>query len=269
MSSNAQDLAGKVALVTGSSRGIGAAIARRLAKDGANVIVNYVSNEKAAAEVVNELNAIRPNSAVAIKADVSSVEAVGHFSAQALKAFGKIDIVVLNAGVLQNKVLADVDEDHFDTIFNANVKGPLFLTKALAPHLPEGTNRVLFVLVILIRFLAGGRIVFFSTTLAHFSGVPTNYLAYVASKGAIEQFTRVLAKDLGSRGITVNCVAPGPIDTEMFRKGKSDQLINFFENLHPQKRLGQPDEISGLVALLAGPGGSWINGQTIKVNGVR
>jgi len=246
----AQDLAGKVALVTGSSRGIGAAIARRLAKDGANVIVNYVSNEKAAAEVVNELNAIRPNSAVAIKADVSSIEAVGHFSAQALKAFGKIDIVVLNAGVLQNKVLADVDEDHFDTIFNANVKGPLFLTKTLAPHLPEG-----------------GRVVFFSTTLAHFSGVPSNYLAYVASKGAIEQFTRVLAKDLGSRGITVNCVAPGPIDTEMFRKGKSDQLINFFENLHPQKRLGQPDEISGLVALLAGPGGSWINGQTIKVNG--
>jgi len=250
MSSNAQDLAGKVALVTGSSRGIGAAIARRLAKDGANVIVNYVSNEKAAAEVVNELNAIRPNSAVAIKADVSSIEAVGHFSAQALKAFGKIDIVVLNAGVLQNKVLADVDEDHFDTIFNANVKGPLFLTKTLAPHLPEG-----------------GRVVFFSTTLAHFSGVPSNYLAYVASKGAIEQFTRVLAKDLGSRVITVNCVAPGPIDTEMFRKGKSDQLINFFENLHPQKRLGQPDEISGLVALLAGPGGSWINGQTIKVNG--
>jgi len=175
---------------------------------------------------------------------------MGQFSAEALKAFGKIDIVVLNAGVLQNKVLADVDEDHFDTIFNANVKGPLFLTKTLAPHLPEG-----------------GRIVFFSTTLAHFSGVPTNYLAYVASKGAIEQFTRVLAKDLGSRGITVNCVAPGPIDTELFRKGKSDQLINFFENLHPQKRLGQPDEISGLVALLAGPGGSWINGQTIKVNG--
>jgi len=216
----------------------------------ANVIVNYVSNEKAAAEVLDELNAIRPNSAVAIKANVSSIKAMGQFSAEALKAFGKIDIVVLNAGVLQNKVLADVDEDHFDTIFNANVKGPLFLTKTLAPHLPEG-----------------GRIVFFSTTLAHFSGVPTNYLAYVASKGAIEQFTRVLAKDLGSRGITVNCVAPGPIDTELFRKGKSDQLINFFENLHPQKRLGQPDEISGLVALLAGPGGSWINGQTIKVNG--
>jgi len=250
MSSNAQDLAGKVALVTGSSRGIGAAIARRLVKDGANVIVNYVSNEKAAAEVLDELNAIRPNSAVAIKANVSSIKAMGQFSAEALKAFGKIDIVVLNAGVLQNKVLADVDEDHFDTIFNANVKGPLFLTKTLAPHLPEG-----------------GRIVFFSTTLAHFSGVPTNYLAYVASKGAIEQFARVLAKDLGSRGITVNCVAPGPIDTELFRKGKSDQLINFFENLHPQKRLGQPDEISGLVALLAGPGGSWINGQTIKVNG--
>jgi len=250
MTSNAQDLAGKVALVTGSSRGIGAAVVRKLAKDGANVIINYVSNEKAAAEVVNELNAIRPNSAVAIKADVSSLEAVEQFSTQALKAFGKIDILVLNAGVLQNKVLADVDENHFDAIFNANVKGPLFLTKALAPHLPEG-----------------GRVIFFSTTLAHFSGVPTNYLVYVASKGAIEQFTRVLAKDLGARGITVNCIAPGPIETELFLKGKSEQLINFFQNLHPQKRLGQPDELSGIVALLAGPGGSWISGQTIQVNG--
>lgn len=138
MSSTSQNLAGKVALVTGSSRGIGAAIARKLGSDGANVIVNYVSNEKAAAEVVGELNANRPNSSVAIKADVSTFEGVKQFSVEALKAFGKVDILVLNAGVLQNKVLSDVSEEDYDMVFNANVKGPLFLTKMLAPHLPEG-----------------------------------------------------------------------------------------------------------------------------------
>ncbi|KLO19686.1 NAD-P-binding protein [Schizopora paradoxa] len=250
MSSTSQNLTGKVALVTGSSRGIGAAIARKLAKDGANVIVNYVSNEKAAAEVLNELNGIRTKSAVAIKADVSTFEGVKKFSAEALKAFGKVDILVLNAGILQNKVLSEVSEEDYDLVFNANVKGPLFLTQMLAPHLPEG-----------------GRVIFFSSTLAHFSSVPTNTLLYCGSKGAIEQFTRVLAKDFGPRQITVNCIAPGPIDTDMFRKDKPEQLIKFFENLHPQKRLGQPDEVSGIVALLAGPGGSWINGQTVKVNG--
>lgn len=119
------------------------------------------------------------------------------------------------------------------------------------------------------NYLAGGRVIFFSSALAHFSSVPSNTLLYAGSKGAIEQFTRVLAKDLGPRRITVNCIAPGPIDTDMFRKGKPEQLINYFENLHPLKRLGQPEEITGLAALLASPAGSWINGQTIQVNGVR
>jgi len=243
-------LGGKVALVTGSSRGIGAAIARRLVNDGAKVIVNYVNNDKKAAAVVDELNAIRSNSAVSIRADISSIAAVEELSAQALKAFGKIDILVLNTGIAGSNTLADVDEKTYNTVFDTNVKGPLFLTKALAPHLPED-----------------GRIIFFSTTLASISAVRLDALVYVAAKGAVEQITRALSKDLGPRGITVNCIAPGPIDTGMFREGKTDSAINFLENLHPLKRLGRPDEVSGLVSMLVGPDGSWINGQTIRVNG--
>ncbi|KLO19685.1 NAD(P)-binding protein [Schizopora paradoxa] len=246
----AQNLAGKVALVTGSSRGIGAAIARRFVGEGANVIVNYLGNETAAVKVVNELCSIRPGSSVAIKANVSSFNAVKQLSEQALKAFGRIDILVLNAAMVQDKDLSEIDEEDYDMIFNANVKGPLFLTKILAPQLPEG-----------------GRVIFFSSALTRASGVASNFLLYTASKGAIEQITRVLARDLGSRQITVNCISPGPIDTEMFHQGKTEDMVRFHESFHPLKRLGLPEEVSGIVALLAGPGGSWINGQTIGVNG--
>jgi len=148
------------------------------------------------------------------------------------------------------KSLSDVDEQFYDSHFNTNVKGPLFLAKAAAPNLE-----------------AGSRIIFFSTSLTRFTLVPTTYLVYIATKGAIEQITRVLAKDLGARGITVNCISPGPIDTDLFNTGKTEQQIEFFKGLHPQKRLGKPEEVAGVVAMLAGPDGSWVNGQNILVNG--
>ncbi len=114
----------------------------------------------------------------------------------------------------------------------------------------------------------GGRVIFFSTSLTQASGVPPNYLVYASTKGAVEQLTRVLAKDLGARGITVNTVAPGPIDTDMFRAGKTEQQINFFAGMHPEKRLGTTDEVGNVVAFLASDEASWVNGQTLMVNGV-
>jgi len=243
-------LAGKVAIVTGSSRSIGAAIAQRLAEDGANVIINYVSNSQAAESVVDGINSKAGGKAVAVKADVSSSVGADQLIEATIKAFGKLDILVLNAGIMGSKVLADVDEQFFDSHIQVNVKGPLFLSKAAAPLLPSG-----------------GRIIFFSSSLTKASSVLPNALIYVASKGAIEQVARVLAKDLGARGITVNTVSPGPVDTALFREGKTEQQIQFIAGLHPSKRLGTPDEIAPAVAFLASPDATWVNGQNLLVNG--
>ena len=114
----------------------------------------------------------------------------------------------------------------------------------------------------------GGKVVLFSTSLTHASVIPPNYLIYAATKGAVEQMMRVLAKDLGARGINVNSVAPGPIDTDLFRKGKTEERIHFFTGLHPQNRLGQPEEVSNVVSFLVSDEASWVSGQTVPVNGV-
>ncbi|KAF8813037.1 NAD(P)-binding protein [Phlegmacium glaucopus] len=243
-------LTGKVAIVTGSSRSIGAEIAKDLAKNGANVVVNYASNATAADEVVSFINAQGVGRAVACKADVSSIAGSNALLTATLKEFGRIDILVLNAGIMGSKVIADVDEQFYDSHFAINVKGPLFLVKAAAPLIPEG-----------------GRIVFLSTTLTAATTVLPNAVVYVASKGAIEQAARSLAKDLGARGITVNTVSPGPTDTPLFRAGKPEQVINFIAGLHPAKRIGKPEEIAPVVTFLASPAASWVNGQNIPVNG--
>lgn len=262
-------LIGKVAIVTGSSRSIGAAIARRLAEDGANVIINYLSNSDAADEVITAINSKGKGKAVGVKADVSSVAGVHTLLEETVKAFGKLDILVLNAGIMGSRVLADVDEQFFDSHIRINVKGPLFLTKAAVPLLPAGTFRLLSCKRQISNFIfSGGRIIFFSSSLTKASSVLPNALVYVASKGAIEQIARVLAKDLGSRQITVNTISPGPIDTALFREGKTEQQIQSIVGLNPQKRLGLPEEIAPAVAFLASPAATWINGQNILVNGV-
>jgi len=243
-------LSGKVALVTGSSRSIGAAIVKRLAHDGAHVVVNYVQGVDSANAVVDEINSTREGAAIAIQADVSGTAGTKKLVEDTLKAFGRIDILVLNAGMTRNKPLENTDEVDYDDIFNTNVKGPLFLVKAASPHLTEG-----------------GRVIFLSTSITRMSGVAPEYLTYAASKGAVEQLSRVLARDLGRRGITVNTVSPGPVDTPMFREGKTEQAIQMFTGMHPAKRLGQPDDIAYMVATLSAPGAAWVNGQTILVNG--
>jgi len=246
----ASSLDGTVAIVTGSSRSIGAAIVKQLAENGARVVINYLENLQAADELVSAINSNRAGAAIAVQADVSTLAGGEKLLSECLKAFGRIDILVLNAGVMGYRRLEAVDEQFFDSAFNIHVKGPLFLTKAVASHLSTG-----------------GRIIFLSSIVTKKSTVLPDAIIQAASKAAIEQCTRVLAKDLGARGVTVNTVSPGPIDTDLFREGQTDHKIHFIANLHPQKRLGLPKDIASLVTFLASPEAAWINGQNIHVNG--
>ncbi|KAK7022417.1 hypothetical protein R3P38DRAFT_3357389 [Favolaschia claudopus] len=243
-------LKGKVAVITGSSRSIGAAIAKHMGAQGAKVVVNYVNDSKSAEDVASSIKS-SGGSAVTVKADASTIAGGKHLVDEAVKAFGGIDILVLNAGIMGAKVLADVDEQFYDSHFATNVKGPLFLAQAAAPLLPT----------------PGGRIIFFSTSLTGATVVATNSLIYTATKGAVEQLSRILAKDLGAKGITVNTVSPGPVDTPLFREGKPQQVIDHIAKLAPSGRLGEVEDIAPVVSFLASPAAQWVNGQNIRVNG--
>ncbi|AEO70636.1 b3284cac-e1f4-43de-a7de-22c70bf3d0b2 [Thermothielavioides terrestris] len=240
-------LSGKVALITGGSKGIGRAVAQRLAADGASVVINFKSDSKAADELVAEIGADR---ALAVQADVSKLDDIEKLVNAAVARFGKIDIVMPNAGVMAMVPLANLTEAEFDRHFNLNVKGALFLVQKAVAHVP-----------------AGGRIIFVSTGLARQSAVAPGYLVYAATKGAIEQLVRVLSKDLGAKGITVNAVAPGPTGTELFYQGKSEQLLQTIRGWSPFNRIGEPAEIAGVVAFLAGEDSRWVSGQVIGANG--
>ncbi|KAJ2931871.1 hypothetical protein H1R20_g5232, partial [Candolleomyces eurysporus] len=228
-------LVGKVAVVTGSSRSTGAAIACCLGEHGASVVVNYVTDAQAADEVVQAIRSQGKGGAIAVKANTATIEGGQLLLDEAMKTFGRVDILVLNAGLMGSRTLDDLDEPFFDMHFETNVKVPLFMAKAAADLLP--------------------------------SPVLPNALCYIATKGAIEQISRVLAKDLGSRGITVNTVSPGPIDTPLFREGKTQHVIDSIAKQSPSKRLGEPDDIAPLVAFLASEAGHWINGQNIRADG--
>ncbi|KAF8316625.1 NAD(P)-binding protein [Clavulina sp. PMI_390] len=246
-------LTGKVAVVTGGSQGIGKAISLALAKDGATVVVNYSRSQGPADATVQEIHALTGNasSAVAIQANVGVLADVESLVNQTVKQFGKIDILVCNAGKIYGNVdLKDTTEALFDEAFNVNVKGVYFMVQEAAPHIPTG-----------------GRIILFSSSLTFNSQIPPSYLLYASTKGAIEQMTRVLAKDLGRRGITVNTVSPGPTATDGFFEGKTEQMINFIERWAPSARLGKPEEIAGTVKFLCTEEAAWVNGQNIAVNG--
>lgn len=240
-------LSGKVALVTGSSRGIGKAIALRLGQDGANVVVNYAGSADKAQEVVATLEA-KGGKAIAVQADVSKVVDIQRLFEQTLEHFGQVDILVNNAGTTFNKLISEVTEADFDKIFAINVKGTFFACQQAAQHLADG-----------------GRIINFSTTVTTLM-LPT-YGAYAATKGAVEQITRVLAKELGGRGITVNVVSPGPTDTELFGADKTQEQKNRFAQMSAFGRLGEVQDIADVVAFLASQEARWITGQNIRVNG--
>lgn len=240
-------LAGKVAIVTGASRGIGRAIALKLAGNGASVVVNYAGNTTKAQEVVAEIDKLGVQG-LAVQADVSKVADIQRLFEQTIERFGKVDILVNNAGINIYKLITEVTEADFDKLFAVNVKGTYFACQQAALHMAEG-----------------GRIINFSSSTTAMM-LPT-YSAYVATKGAVEQITRVLAKELGAKGIAVNVVSPGPTDTELFREGKTEEQINRLAQMAAFGKLGDVQEIADAVAFLASDEARWITGQNIRVNG--
>ena len=240
-------LKGKVVVVTGSSNGIGKACIERVAREGASVVINYNTNADAANEMVKAIGADR---AIAVQADVSKLADNEKIVNEAVAKFGKIDTLVLNAAIMPMRTLQDTTEADFDSTFNMNVKGPYFLAQKAVPHMPRGS-----------------RLIFLSSGVCHFSSVAPNYLLYAATKGAIEQMTRVLAKGLGASGISVNAVAPGPTATELFFKGKPEGLINGLKAASPFNRLGEPEDIANFVNFLASDESTWVSGQTLLMNG--
>ena len=242
-----QKLSGKIALVTGSSRGIGRAMAERLSRQGASVAVNYVNNADKAEEVVAAI-AADGGTAVALQADVSRLKDIQQLFEETLAHFGRLDIVVNNAGIRISKNVTDTLEEEFDRLFAINVKGTFFTCQLAARRLSDG-----------------GRIVNVSSAVTRM--MLPEYSIYSASKGAVDQITRVLAKELGERQITVNAVAPGPVDTELFRDGKTQEQIQQMAQMAALGRIGKVEDIADVVAFLASDDARWITGQTIHVNG--
>ncbi|WP_426151741.1 SDR family oxidoreductase [Pseudomonas sp. DC3000-4b1] len=237
----------KTALITGASRGIGAALALRLVDDGFAVVINYAHSAKDADELVARINE-EGGRAVAIKANVADSGDVRRLFDEAEAAFGKIDVLVNNAGVLKMVPLADSSDELFDHTFNINTRGTFNTLREAARRLNDG-----------------GRIVNLSSSTVGMN-LP-NYSLYIASKAAVESLTKVFAQELRGRDITVNAVAPGPVATELFFEGKTEELIQQLAKRPPLERLGEPEDIAGIVAFLVGPEGAWINGQVLRANG--
>jgi len=237
----------KVAIVTGSSKGIGAAIAKRLATDGMAVVVNYASSAGPAEKVAAGIIAAG-GSAIAVRADVADAAAVTALFNAAERAFGGVDILINNAGIMKLAPLAETSDALWHQTLSINLTGPFNGMREAAKRLREG-----------------GRIVNFSSSVVGLYQ-PT-YAAYAATKSAIEAMTHIVAKELGPRRITVNAVAPGPVGTDLFLADKSDEQVASIAKMNPAGRIGEPDDIARVVAFLAGPDSIWINGQVIRANG--
>ncbi|MDP5278707.1 SDR family oxidoreductase [Sphingomonas sp. DG1-23] len=235
------------AIVTGGSRGIGAAIARRLAADGFAVTVNYAHGREAADELVGAIGRAGGR-AIAVRADVADTgEMSGLFDA-AEQAFGRVDVLVNNAGMMKLAPIADFDDAAFAQQVAINLGGVFRGMREAAKRLVDG-----------------GRIISFSSSVVGL--YQPGYGVYAATKAAVEAMTHVLAKELGARRISVNAVAPGPVATELFLADKSEDQVAAIAGTNPFGRIGDPEDIARVVAVLAGPDAGWINGQVVRANG--
>ncbi|MGO4737306.1 SDR family oxidoreductase [Bosea sp. 2KB_26] len=237
----------KVAIVTGASGGIGAAVAKRLAKDGFTVVVNYAGNAASAEALVARVEAAGGR-AVTAQADIANVEAVRRMFDSTETAFGGVDVLINNAGIMSLANIADSDDALFERQIAVNLKGTFNTLREAARRLRDG-----------------GRIVNFSSSVVGL--LQPGYGVYAATKAAVEAMTSILAKELRGRNITVNAIAPGPTATKLFLDGKPPEVIERLAKLAPLERLGQPRDIADAVAFLVGPDGAWINGQTLRANG--
>src|SRR5687768_973277 len=240
-------LQNKVAIVTGASRGIGAEIARLLAEAGAKIILNYFSNRHAAEAVCSEIMEAG-GEALPVRADVSHAAEVRILFDAAIGRFGRVDILVNNAGILLSREIADTRDEEFDRVWSINARSVFYALREAATRLADN-----------------GRVVSLSSTVTRL--MLPNYAAYAASKGAVEQLTRIFAKEAGGRGITANIVSPGPVNTEMFTTGKSEETIKRMAAMSFQGRVGEPRDVANLVLFLVGEEAAWITGQNISVSG--
>jgi 3-oxoacyl-[acyl-carrier protein] reductase len=238
---------GKVALITGASRGIGALLAERLAGDGFTVVVNYAGSAKAAEDVVRKIKAAGGN-ALTSQADVSNPTAVVRMFDSAESALGGLDAVINCAGILKLAKLADCTDESFDQTIAVNLKGTFNCLR-------EAVKRV----------RNGGRIVNFSSSVIGLR--LETYGVYSATKAAVEAMTAVASREVRGRNITVNAIAPGPVATDLFLEGKSRELIDHMAKMNPLERLGTPEDIANAVRFLLGPRGGWVNGQVLRANG--
>lgn len=242
-----KSLHGKVAIITGSSRGIGAEIALTLANAGAKIVINYVNNKPAADKVCAAISDAGGECKV-VQADVSDPAAVRKLFAAASEHFNHIDILINNAGILLFKEIAEIQDDEFDHIVDVNFKSVFYTLREAATKLSDY-----------------GRVVNISSTVTRL--MLPKYGAYAATKAAVEQLTRIFAREMGKRGITANTVSPGPIDTELFRTGKTAADIERMAAMAALGRIGEVDDIAQVVLFLVSDEARWITGQDIGVNG--
>jgi len=238
---------GKVAIVTGASGGIGGAVAARLASDGFDVVATYAGHSTAADAVISDAKKIGRRG-LAVKVDVARAEDVEQLFSATLDTWGRVDVVVNSAGIMPMGLIAELDVDVFDKVIATNLRGTFLVFSQAAKLLGNG-----------------GRIIAFSSSVLAKS-FPT-YGAYIASKAGVEGLVPVLANELRGRNITVNAVAPGPVGTELFLKGKTPEQIATLGKLAPLERLGTPDDVARVVSFLAGPDGEWVNAQILRANG--
>ncbi|PYK18693.1 MAG: oxidoreductase [Verrucomicrobia bacterium] len=250
MNPNTKKLDGKVAVVTGASKGIGAGIAKRLAAEGAAVVVNYSSSKEGADKVVDEITK-RGGKAIAVQADVAKKKDIDRLFAETKKAFGRLDILVNNAGVFEFLPLEQVTEEHFHRHFDINVLGLLLAIQEATKYFgPEG-----------------GSVINISSSAS--VSAPAVASVYSATKAAVDTITKSLAKELGPRKIRVNAINPGMVETEGVREGGflGSDFQKMFEAQSALGRIGQPDDIAPAVVFLASPDAGWITGETLIISG--